>query len=242
MEQIYEQKITVSPSICDVSGRLGFHNAFGLCMDIAASHAQALGCGVYDLSARDLFWITVKTQLFFHARPRMMEEVTLRTWPEAPGRLRGNRSYEMRRGDEVLIAGKTEWAVINTKTKQPFLLSGVYPEGLTFSSETASPAPFARIPNDFSGCEAISRYTVCSTDIDVGGHMNNAAYLRAILGAFSNEQLRELRIGRMDVIFRSSCYEGETLTLQRKPAEGGLILRFMKEDASTALLLRIGQK
>lgn len=242
MDNLFEQTITVGPSLCDAAGLLSYHDAFGVCMDVAATHAQALGCGIYDLSPRGLFWITVKTQLSFFERPRMMERVTLRTWPEAPGKLRGNRSYEMRRGEHLLISGKTEWAVMQMQTKQLVFLSDVYPPELTFLPDSASPAPFARIPDEFDGCAPFASYTVRSTDIDVGGHMNNAAYLRAVFGAFSNEALRGTDIGRVDILFRSSCYEGETLSLRQKALDGGTDLRVGKPDGTTAALLRIAAK
>lgn len=242
MDNLYEQTLAVGPSICDAEGLLSYHDAFGVCMDVAATHAQALGCGIYDLSPRGLFWITVKTQLSFFERPRMMERVTLRTWPEAPGKLRGNRSYEMRRGGQLLISGKTEWAVMHMETKQPALLSGVYPAELTYLPDSASPAPFARIPDEFDGCAPFASYTVRSTDIDVGGHMNNAAYLRAVFGAFSNDALRGKDVGRVDILFRSSCYEGETLSLRQKTWDGGTDLRISKPDGTTAALLRLATK
>ena len=71
--------------------------------------------------------------------------------------------------------------------------------------------------------------------------MNNAAYVRALLGALSTEELKTLHTGRMDVIFRSPCFEGETLSLERRKSESGLDLRFVK-DGGTALLARIESK
>lgn len=238
MNEVFEQELIVTPSICDASGRLSCHDCFGVFMDIASIHAKALGVGVDEMAARDLFWLTVKTQITFLERPRMMERVTLRTWPEAPGKVRGNRSYQLLRGDRLLISGKTEWAVTNMKTKQFALMSEVYPPDMTFPEASASDVPFARIPDNFYDCEPFSAYTVRSTDIDVGGHMNNAAYLRAIFGAFSCEALRSLQIGRIDVAFRSPCYEGDRLLLQQKQTDAGLDLRIVNGDA-VALLARI---
>ena len=242
MEQIFETSLLIGPSLCDAEGQLSYHDAFSVCMDIAAAHADALGCGLYDLSPKDLFWVTVKTQLRYFDRPRMMERVILRTWPEAPGKVRGNRSYEMRRNGALLIAGKTEWAVMHLKKMQPSPLCDVYPADIQFSEGSAAPGPFARISDDFSDCETLAEYQIRSTDIDVGGHMNNAAYLRAMFGCISNRELRDKRIGKIDAIFRSPCFEGETLTLQRRQYELGDDLRFAKEDGSTALLLRIERK
>ena len=239
MDQVFEKELVISPSISDSSGKLSFFAAFDVFMDIAAEHAQRLGIGMDAMASKDLFWLTVKTQIRFQERPRMMERVTLRTWPEAPGKIRGNRSYQLARGNDILLYGKTEWAVINMKTGQLATLDGVYPPALTFSQPSACPEPFARITDDFSTCKESVKYRVRSTDIDIGGHMNNAAYVRALLGCFSNDEIKQLRIAKMDVAFRKPCFEGEELLLQRKPTGAGADLRFVKADGSTALLVRI---
>ena len=241
MDQLFEQTQIILPSMADAGGRLGIPNTFGLFMDIASIHAGMLGSGVDDMARRGLFWLTVKTQIVFYDRPRVMERISARTWPESPGKIRCNRSYQLLRGDEVLVAGKTEWAVMDLRTKQLAPLTGVYPPALSFDLPSASVLPFARIQDGGDGWQPFAEYRVRSTDIDVGGHMNNAAYVRALLGAFATEELKTLHIGRMDVIFRSPCFEGETLSLERRKSESGLDLRFVK-DGGTALLARIESK
>ena len=237
MEQVFEQELLVAPSLSDCTGALGYHDAFSVFMDIASVHAQKLGVGLDDMARRDQFWLTVKTQVCFFERPGIMERVTVRTWPEAPGRLRGDRSYQILRGDDVLIAGKTEWAVLNTKTNQLVPMDGVYPKELSFDRGSACPEPFARIPDTFDS-PVCGRYTVRSTDIDVGQHMNNTAYLRSILGFLSCGELHDRPIRRIDAAFRTPCYEGEVLEMQRREFDAGLDVRLSKGSV-TALLARI---
>ena len=235
---IYEQELIIAPSITDADGKLGYANAFGVCMDIAAIHAESLGLGLYDLARRNLFWITVKTQLRFLARPQMMERVLVRTWPEQPGKLRGNRSYQILRGDSILISGKTEWAVMNTKTGQLSPMVDVYPVDMIFPTTAASPEPFARITDDFGDNEPYAVHNVSSADIDVGGHMNNTAYVHAILASLNTKTVRDLGKCKMDVIFRSPCFEGEILSIQRRDKGNALEFRVSKEE-HTAILARI---
>jgi len=238
MDQIYEQDLRITPSLSDADGKLGYYNAFGVCMDVAAIHAQLLGIGLYELARRDLFWLTVKTQLRFFERPRMMERVTAQTWPDQPGKLRGNRSYRILRGNAILIAGKTEWAVINQKTKQLARLDDVYPAHMEFGVPPASPEPFARIQDSFGNEPPYASYTVRSADIDVGGHMNNTAYVRTMLGSLSNDTLHNLNIGKIDVVFRAPCFEGDVLELQQRKNENCLEIR-MSKNGDTVILARI---
>jgi hypothetical protein len=50
--------------------------------------------------------------------------------------------------------------------------------------------------------------------------MNNAAYVRAVIGSFSYAELRSMDIRRVDAVFRASCYEGDRLIFQKRAANG----------------------
>ena len=238
MMEKYKMQRQIGPSICDASGKLGYAEAFGLFMDTASFHADQIGVGLNSMAQKNLFWLTVKTQVNFIRRPKMLQNVTLETWPEQPDKMRGNRSYVMRIGEDEVITGKTEWAVINTESHKLVPLDGIYPAELCFENGTAAPEPFARIADHFEEAEPYAEYRVCSADIDVGGHMNNTAYVRRLMGTFSNEELKAMRLSRMDVIFRASCYEGDVLRFSRQHTANGLDIR-VSRGAQTVLLVRM---
>ena len=239
MEQVFERPYLILPSVCGADGRLSLHSVFALFMDFASQHAQLLGNGPAAMAGRDLFWLTVKTQIRFFELPRMMETVTARTWPEAPGKVRCDRSYQLLRGGQILAAGKTEWAVLNTKTGQLAPLADVYPAGLSFTEPSACPGPYARIVDAADGWTQRGDYTVRSTDIDLGGHMNNVAYVRALAGAFSTAEWDALPLRELEIHFKSSCYEGDELAIQRRTGDGGALELRMSVAGRTAVLARI---
>ena len=238
MNELYQTPYIVLPGASDASGRLGLHSAFSVFMDLATVHADLLGFGYRDLVKRGLFWLTVKTKVHFEKRPRMDDEVMLRTWPEAPGKVRCNRSYEILRDGVTLVRGKTEWAVINTATQELVPIDGIYPEGLALDRPTACAEPFARIRDNFDGAAPYAEYRVRSIDIDVGGHMNNAAYVRELIASFSNSELKAMGVRDIDVIFRKPCYEGDVLSFCRRDTEDGIDVRVSK-DGETVLLARL---
>jgi len=199
----------------------------------------ALGIGVPQLSPRHLFWLTVKTKVKFLRRPAMNEPAELETWPEPAERIRCNRDYRLTRGEEILALGKTEWTIVNTETGQLQRAAEVFPEGLTFRQDAVWTEPFARLRDDFDSEPVFARYTVRSTDIDLGGHMNNVAYVRALAGAFSTGEWDAMDVGELEVHFKASCYEGETLELQRRQRDGFTEVR-MSAGGKTVILARIG--
>lgn len=238
MRGYYERPLTILPSMCDATARLGVPNAFALFMDLATEHAEALGIGMNGLMKRDLFWLTVRTRIRFIDRPALTETVTLRTWPEKAERSRCNRDYAILRGDQIIVAGKTEWMIMNLKTNRLHPVDGVFPADLEILEDKVLPEPFARVTDDFDGADSLGAYTVRSTDIDLGGHMNNAAYVRAIAGAFSSKDWQAMNIREMEVAFRSPCFEGDTLEIQRRTTDAGTDVR-LSRDGKTIVLARI---
>ena len=240
MQPIFEQNILIPPSACDYSGRLGYAGAFAVLMDLATEHAEHLGIGLAAMKAKNRFWVTVRTKIILYERPAVSEAVRLITWPEKPGAVRCNRSYEIRRGDKLLIAGRTEWAVMNTEANAIAPAADLFPADLDYVSGSSVSEPFVRIPARFDGTEPFASYTVRSTDIDLGGHMNNAAYPRALFGAFSAKELEAMQARSIDLIFRAPCYEGEKLDFYKKESEGVTDLRIARGD-ETVLLARIAR-
>lgn len=238
MESRYERQVLVPLSLCDRTARLSTEGAFALFMDIAAEHAEFLGLGGAAMAARHRFWLTVRTRVRFFRCPALLEPVTAATWPGKPEKVRCERYYTLRSGDELLADGKTEWAVMDTDTKGICTLEGLYPPELTLPDETAGGGPFVRMRDAFDEAES-ARCLVRSTDIDLGGHMNNAAYVRALMGTFSSEERRALDIREMEVCFRAPCYEGETLSVRRRRTGAGTEIAMFRPEGKPALLARI---
>lgn len=221
-ESRYSTSYTILPGACDHTAKLGYADAFTVCQDLATLHAQALGIGAFDMAKRGLFWLTVKTRLRFIARPRMMQTVELCTWPVAPESLRGLREYRITQDGAPLIEGATEWAVLETETGRLHRMDDVFPPELALAPAPSDPRPFLRIRPDFSGGELLGEHRVCATDIDLGNHMNNVAYLQALLGLFSTKQLDAMPIREIELAFRASCHEGDVLRYYTRKAEDGL--------------------
>ena len=237
MENRYTQEFAVLPSVCDSSARLGIPDTFALFMDLAAIHAEHLEFDTPRLMKQGLFWLTVRTRVRFFRRPKMAERVTLATWPEPPGKLRTDRDYSITRSGELLVAGKTEWTILEMDSGKLHPMAGIFAPDFTFYPGTVWEEPFTRMKDE--PLDEFARYTVRSTDIDLGGHMNNAAYLRALAGLFSDKDWQGMNIRELEIAFRSPCYEGNTLIWQKRENGNELSLRAALPDGKTIVLARI---
>ncbi len=238
MIDVYKKQIEIAPSLCDYSGHLSVPDVFGLFMDIATAHANSLGIGYAELAEKDLYWLTVKTKIRIVKRPFMNSSAELATWPEHPDRLFCTRDYTLSAGEELLACGKTEWGTINTKTGRLAPVAEIYPKELVISDAIALPDPFARFEHGFDG-ELIGEYTVKSTDIDVGGHMNNVAYVRAFAGFFSTEEWTELDPSDIEIIFKNQCFEGDKLLFKKRIADGIMTVQAFLPDGKAAVQIVI---
>ena len=234
---VFNKPLEITLSMTDSSGKLGHAEAFALFMDIAGQHAEMLGIGARALLPRNLFWLTVRTRVIFEKRPYMGQKVIVSTWPQAPGGLRCNRSYLI--SDEkgnVLVRGKTEWAMMDVRRQTLIDVGEVYPEGLQFDRPESIAEDFERITPEV--WEDGGEYQVRSTDIDVGGHLNNVAYVRALMGSLSSEEIKKLNIHSLEVVFREPCYEKDRLLLQKSCHDQLTDFRLLK-NGRTALLARM---
>lgn len=238
MENRLDRQMKVQLSMCDNTSKMGISGLFYLVMDLATEHGDSIELGMDRLAEKGLFWVASKTKIKIHRMPRMLEYITASTWPQEPGRIRCNRFYSVKSDTEMLAEGKTEWAIVDKESGRPHRLAEVYPEGMEYCPEIVCEEPFAKISTDFEEGEAIAEYKVRSADIDVSQHMNNVAYIRAALSAFSVKEIEDMNITEVEAVYRIQCFEGEKLSLYMRKEENITYIGIVKEDGKTAAVVR----
>ena len=225
----------ILPSRSNRHATLSLPAAIDIFMDMAMEHAELLNVGITEFNKQTLFWVATKTKVHFNREIKMAEWVEFATWPQSPGKIKSDRQYTIKKGDELLVSGKTEWVVINSETKSIQKLEHVFPEDLIFCDEPGDTEDFLRL-RDFSDGEAFGEYKVRCVDIDYGLHMNNVAYVRAIEGLFTSEDWDARGFNTFQIDYKKSCYEGDTLYFTKKEEDGRFYLRGALEDGTTIVL------
>ena len=223
-----EAKLTLDlmlpASRCDHTGTLGQVDIFNMFQDIATDHAHLLGFGADRMIPEGRFWMTIAVRIRVLERPRFCERVTVETWPHTPAGIRCIRDYRLSRGGRVCVLGSSQWAVYNRNTGRVDRPDTVFPADLPCCGEQTIPDAFCRVRDEGFG-EPFATHRVLSTDIDVNGHMNNVAYVRAFFSLFSTEELDAMDIRDMEVQYKGQCYEGEILEFSKKTENGADIYR-----------------
>ena len=238
MHSEYTKDVTILPSQVDMWGRLSVPHTFDLFMDTATEAAGAMGVGWDFLKKKGMFWITVKARVRFIKAPEVLDEIEVATWPEAPGEKRCNRYYTIRRDGELMAVGKTEWAIVSMLTRRTQSMDRILPQGYEYPEESASPEPFPMIDECFPE-PPYGEHRVTALDIDMARHMNNVAYVRAIINSFSTKEWKKLNIVQMDVIFLSSAVEGDVLQLQKRVTREYVDIRGAIAGGKTSVLARL---
>lgn len=238
MRSIFEKNYTLTPEYCSASAALSPLGAFTIFQAMATQHADAIGVGSTAMAQRGLFWLAVHTRIDFFAPAYLMDELTAQTWAEACRErdVRSYRSYTLRRGETDIARGKTEWAILGPGQKlTPFGQSG-FPEDYVFPEQSAIADKPRRFHEKFEESELFARTFVRSTDIDLGHHMNNVAYVRTLLDCFSADTLASGRIRSVEIHYASSCFEGEALAIYKKQlSDEECRLGIQKEDGKMAV-------
>lgn len=235
-----EKDLKILVSQCDNRALFSIPNAFSLFGDLASEHAPMIGLGSDVLAEKGLFWVAVRTKIRINRLPHMNDDVIAESWPEAPGRVRCIRYYSLSDSASSLIEGKTEWAIINIESGRPQKLSEVYPEGISHLEDTACDDDFHKLSDNFEGAVLLGKYTVRSTDIDIGQHMNNARYIHALFGLFSTSELEKMSITDIEINFRAQSYEGDELSfLTRTADDGAREIGIIRPDGTVAATVRI---
>lgn len=235
----YTTDIQILPSQVDFENKLGYYETFRLFMDVANMHAQLLGVGQNSLMDQGLFWLTVKTRFKFFRRPSMGQKVQAQTWPVKPFSLRTDRCYRLCDSEGTLVEGRTEWAVMDMKQMKLANVSTIFPPELVFNEEDISVTDFPRVCSLDETSTGRGTFKVTSSDIDMGRHMNNTAYVRALMGFYGIEELSKMDIKEISVIFKASAHENDMLTMREKRDGEVIDCGLYMADGKPSILARI---
>lgn len=230
--------VKILPSMCDGNSKLSIPNALDLYQDSATMHSDHFDIGPAGMNRRRMFWIITKTRIHINRLPEMMEDVQVHTWIQAADRVSCERDYSITQGDEVLTYGKSTWAVLSREDEKLVKMAELYPQ-VDFNEPSPDDRPFVRLSKKLDDAEEIGEYTIRTVDIDLGGHMNNVNYVRAMLGCFSTEELVAMNISEVEMNFIHQSYEGETLTFKRKMTDKGMEVGAVNAEGKLAFIALI---
>lgn len=211
MEPIYQQDLLITDDLVDRFGRLKPSAILYLAQEVAGDHFALLSMDYESLARRGLFWAVTRHRVQVTRLPSRGERVHIETWPLPTTRVAYPRSMVVYddQGRE-LLRSISVWVLMD-RDKRSMILpgkSGIAVPGTLRGLELASPAGL--VARDLA--DSRDR-TVCFTDLDRNGHMNNTKYLDWVADLLPSAFHRSHPVKEFTVCYLSESREGQELHL-----------------------------
>ena len=185
---------------------------FDFLQDIAARHAELLGCGMSRLRELGIIWVLSRIRLRIDSFPSFGDTLRIRTWPSGFQKLFATRQYQvtsLTSGREI-ASGSSFWLTLDFHSLRPIpparTVNGLLPEN--------KDRPFY-FP-DLGKLPAVEELTpVCHTAgqsvIDYNDHVNNAIYARYTQDWLASVHGGPVKIRDIQLNFNHAVKFGQTM-------------------------------
>ena len=219
MEPIYQQDFEITDAYVDRYGRLKPSTILYIAQEVAGAHFSELAMDYEALAQRHMFWAVTRHKVQITRMPMRGETIHIETWPMPTTRVAYPRSmvaYDAQ-GNEV-FRSISLWVLMDLDSRNMILpgKSGISVIGTLRGTELT--APTSLMPKDLHSSR---KRSVCFTDLDRNGHMNNTRYLDWIDDLLPSAFHKERAVREFTVCYLSEAREGQELDMQWDFIEDG---------------------
>lgn len=219
MAEITSYKYRVEPQDVDFTLRASVASIINYMLNVAGTDAHNKGFGVDVLQGASCTWVLSRLAVEVYRQPEQYADIEIDTWVNEFNRLSSTRNFRMRKGEELLASGVSQWCMLNMETRQVVdmsLLRDVYERAMV-----AEPSPIAS-PQRLRATEAAASMSrpVVYSDIDFNRHVNTLRYIDLVFDALPLELIEQNNGLRIDLNFITEARYGETLTIGSRREEG----------------------
>lgn len=196
-------------------------------------HLASAGLSLDTLrDERGLAFILSKTRMALHAPLYTNEDITVRTWTCDSRGFSFSRFYDIRRGDELIAAADTTWALVDLSSKQ---LCRV--DSFDLGIENDEPIdvglpPRFRVPKT-EALSLLGDRRVVYSDLDYNMHMNNTRYADMLCDFLPIEDTGRIRGISMSYLHEAAF--GDTIKVYRYIEDGKYNFRTVNQDGTVCL-------
>ena len=221
MEPLYTQTFEVTDIAVDRYGRLKTSMILFLAQEVAGQHCNQLQVDYDTLLQKRMFWAVTRHKVQITRIPKRGETLRLETWPMPTTRVAYPRSMVAYDADgNECFRSISLWVLMDVDKRNMILpgKSGISVEGTLRGMELATPNGL--VAKDLCNCRS---RTVCFTDLDRNGHMNNTKYLDWVDDLLPSAFHESHEVREFTVCYLSESREGQTLELSWDRIEDGTI-------------------
>ena len=222
---MYKRELTVLPSEASCRGQIKLRSLINALQDTAALAVADLEGTSSELMSRGYAWVLTRYEVeLMGPLPLLDEKFVVGTFHDPSHGYGSLRVFQINRPEGTPLAwAKTSWLLLDLAAGRPVRPAVHIPEITERDTGPIDP-DFRDIPNfpDSTGAMEMP-CPVRFHDLDVNGHVNNAAYFEWIFEATPLD-LMAWDVRSISASFRSSARWGEDLRIrvaEMEPAPGG---------------------
>ena len=222
MEPLFTQEYEVTDIAVDCYGRMKPGMILFLAQEVAGRHCNLLSVDYDTLAAKRMFWAVTRHRVQITRMPVRGETIRIETWPMPTTRVAYPRSviaYDAQ-GNECFRAISL-WVLMDLDKRSMILpgKSGISVVGTLRGLELDTPNGLVA-----KNLRCHQHRSVCFTDLDRNGHMNNTKYLDWISDLLPSQFHENHQPREMTVCYFSESREGQSLQLSWDFPEEGCLL------------------
>lgn len=221
MKPIFTQEFEINDNMVDCYGRLKTSIILFFAQEVAGRHCTELSVDYDTLAQRRLFWAVTRHKVQVSRIPFRGETIRIETWPMPTTRVAYPRSmvaYDAQ-GNEC-FRSISIWVLMDLDKRSMVLpgKSGISVEGTLRGNELTTPGGLVAKPLGNTGVR-----TVCFTDLDRNGHMNNTRYLDWVDDLLPSLFHKQHSIREFTVCYLNEAREGQQLSMSWEFQEDGTL-------------------
>ena len=211
MESIYTQEFHITDNCVDRFGKLKLSTLLYFSQEVAGRHFDRIAMTYEQLASRGMFWAIIRQRVRITRLPKSGETIRVETWPMPNTRVAFPRSVAAydESGNE-LFRVLSLWVLMDVETRAMILpgKSGIALPGTVRGDELLPPGSLPAKQLKQHRCRS-----VCFTDLDRNGHMNNTKYLDWIADLLPSSFHEAHTPAEFTICYSSEAREGDELTV-----------------------------
>lgn len=214
LSKVGKYRFLTEPFHCDFGSHIFLSHLGNHLLNAADFHSNDRGYGMNYLTSINHTWVLSRFVMEMDRMPKAYDNINIETWVENVKHAFTSRNFAITASDGTSLGyGRSIWAMIDTRTRQPVDILQVR-DGLILSYiEDEKPCPIApfsrfRIPADAPVKACVETHY---SDVDVNGHINSVKYIEHLLNLWDINFYKEHRVKRIEIAYVAESHCNDTL-------------------------------
>ncbi|MBQ6860105.1 MAG: hypothetical protein IJO08_00485 [Clostridia bacterium] len=232
---IVEKKYIISKELVNNTNEIKNEEILEMLTDIAGTHSNLIGNNAEEFNKEHKAWVVLLWKLKVKRRPRINEEILVKTWVRNSTGIYSVRDFEVfDTAGNVIMEAASKWCIMNLETRRPMRFDKELAEAYGAESRNIFEDFEKTItPEDF---DVESEYIVTENDIDVNNHFHNANYLNAAYKAINDFDMTNYHFNNLQMEFKKEIMFGEIIKVSCKNIDEKKIIVLKTEDKINAII------